>query len=197
MRFLIAAAALLAAALLPAHATEFRAPALSAPRVVALEPPLEKRVGAAVDASGRLRVGDVRGLDKAAAVPSWTPVKGGWVTRFTASSADASGLRVRLDLAELPGPVEVRVAGAGDTTIEPQAVDPRSGPEAWTAWTEGEVQTVEVFSRVQPWSGAVRIGAVVHFTASPFEKAAGSCTVPIVCSTNDVILDAAISVAKK
>src|SRR5438270_9893273 len=100
MRFLIACAAFAAAIVIPAHATEFRAPTRDAPRVVALPAPLEKSAGPTVDSSGRLRVAEVRALAKAAAVPQWQATSDGWVTRFTASSSGAEGLRVRLDLAE-------------------------------------------------------------------------------------------------
>ena len=196
MRRSLAAAALLAAAFLPAHAQVFRAPALAAPRVVSLAAPLEKAAAPSVDASGRLRVADVRALDKAAAVPQWRAADGGFVSRFTVTSSGASGLRVRLDLSEVPGPIEARVSG-GDATIETTAIDPRNGPEAWTAWTAGDTQVIEVFSRVRPWDGAVHVGAVLHFTESPFLKAAGTCTVPVTCTTNDSTLDAAIAQAKK
>src|SRR5437588_617226 len=108
MRFPVILAALCVAALSPAHAATFLAPALAAPAAVSLDAPLEKKA-AGVDDSGRLRASDV-----------------------------------------------------------------------------------------QPWDGAVRIGAIVHFTESPVAKAlSGSCTVPVNCSTNDAALDAAISRAKK
>ena len=98
MRHLLAAALLSAAAVLPAQADDFRAPALAAPRVVDLDAPLEKATAPAVDDSGRLRVGDVRPLEKAAAVPRWQAARGGFVSRFTVSSRGATGLRTRLDL---------------------------------------------------------------------------------------------------
>src|SRR3954469_1146730 len=112
MRLLIACAALAAAASFPVHALEFRSPARDAPRIVALPAPLEKSAAPAIDDSGRLRVAAGRGLAKGAVVAGWQRASDGWTTRFGAGSAGALGLRVRLDLAEAPGALEVRVQGA-------------------------------------------------------------------------------------
>ena len=196
MRLILAAAALAAAAVLPVHADLFRAPAIPAPLVVALEAPLEKAAAPAMDATARLRVADVRSLEKAAAIPQWRAAGSAFVSRFTVSSSGATGLRVRLDLAELPGGFDVRVSGA-DGEVNSMTVDPRNGPEAWTPWTAGDTQVVEVSSRTLPWDGAIHVGAVLHFTESPLLKAAGTCTVPASCTTNDAALDDAIAQAKK
>src|SRR5689334_17811671 len=136
---LLAIAAVVAAG--AAHAASFRAPRAPAPSVAALEAPLAKAAAPSVDDAGRLRVADVRALPKAASIPAWTPVAGGWISRFTVSSDGAAGLRTRLDLGAMPGDVEVRVQGTGE--VETQVVDPRNGPDAWTAWTEGDTQVVE------------------------------------------------------
>jgi hypothetical protein len=101
-------------------------------------------------------------------------------------------LRVRLDLSGATGVLEVRVQGA-DGQIVPMEIQP--GREiAWTPWTEGSTQAVEVFSRSPQ---KVSVGALLHFTASPLAKVAGSCTVPTMCTTNDQPLDAAIIQRKK
>ena len=196
MRRILLAASLALAAAIPVHAATFLAPRIPARALVDLPAPLEKRATREVDDSGRLRVGNVRGLAKAAAVPAWQAAGGRWVTRFSVRSADAEGLRVRLDLDAVPGAFDVRVQGT-DGAIEAMQVDPRRGPDAWTPWTEGDTQLVEIASDVRPAESAVRVGAVSHFDASPVAKAAGSCTVPINCSTNDTALDAAIAQAKK
>jgi hypothetical protein len=194
MRLLLACAALAASLLTTAHAA-FRAPGIDAPSVAALGP-MEKAAAPEVEPSGRLRVGSVRALAKAAALPQWTAFDGGYVTRATASSAGALGLRMRLDLAALPGAMEVRVRGA-DGRVESMTLDPAHGPQAWTPWTEGDTQEIEIYSAALPTEAAVNVGALVHFTASPFAKAAGSCTVPTSCSTNNATLDAAMAQAKK
>lgn len=171
----------------------FRAPSLAATQSVALAAPLQKSVSASAQpANGALRVADVRGLPKSAPVEQWIAIGGGYVARFDASSATAEGLRVRLDLAGLTDGVEVRVQGA-DGIIVPMRVQPGSAT-AWTPWTGGESQTVEIFSRTPQ---KVAVGALLHFTASPLAKVAGSCTVPTLCTTNDATLDTAIVQRKK
>ncbi|HUP30401.1 MAG TPA: trypsin-like peptidase domain-containing protein [Usitatibacter sp.] len=171
------------------------AQAATLPRIVAL-PSMEASSVSQGESSGRLKVGSVRALAKAAAMPQWTPYGEGFISRASASSAGALGLRVRLDLGVVPGTMEVRVRGEGDR-VESMLLDPVNGPEAWTPWTEGESQEIEIYSAVAPGEHAVSVGAVVHFTASPLAKAAGSCTVSTSCSTNSAVLDAAMAQAKK
>ena len=171
----------------------FRAPALAASQSVTLATPLEKSVAAPSDtAGGRLRVGTVRGLPKSAPVEQWVAIPGGFVARFDASSLEAQGLRVRLDVAGITESLEVRVQGA-DGPIVPMEIQPGTA-SAWTPWTAGAAQSVEVFSRTPQ---KVAVGAILHFTESPFAKAAGACTVPTMCTTNDSALDAAIAQRKK
>lgn len=171
----------------------FRAPSLPSTQSVSLEAPLQKSAGPrAQDVNGPLRVADVRGLPKAAAIEQWVAIPGGFVAHFDASSALAEGLRVRLDLAALTDSIEVRVQGA-DGVIVPMEVQAGSA-SAWTPWTEGSSQVVEVFSRAPQ---KISVGAILHFTDSPLAKAAGSCTVPTLCTTNDAALDAAIAQRKK
>jgi lysyl endopeptidase len=188
-----------AAALLPApfaHAQGFHAPGLRATTTIALDAPLEKSTGASMSEDGRLRVGFVRALDKAAPVTAWTRADGGFVTRIEASSPGSQGLRVKLELGTMPGAIEARVAGT-DGRIETMVVDPLHGNEAWTAWTVGETQVIELFSLVEPASSAVRVGGVLHFTESPLAKAASACTLSTACSSNDPTYDPAITERKK
>ena len=193
-RFLATVLVAIAAFAHPAFAATFRAPGQAAPAIVVLEA-MPKRLAAAVEENGRLRVGDVRDLPKAVLTPGWQAVAGGWVTRFTVTSAGAEGLRVKLALGAVPGMMDVRVQGAGD--VESMLIEPRNGPEAWTPLTDGDTQVIEVFSTVLPAANAVTVAAVVHQTASPLAKAAGTCTVPVNCSTGTPTLDTAIAQAKK
>jgi lysyl endopeptidase len=179
-----------------AAASGFRAPAL-APQVVALPAPLEKAAEPARDSGGKLKVGEVRALAKAAPVARWAGVEGGYVARVRAVSPTAQGLRVRLDLGAMPGAMELRVQGSGSGPIETMTVDPRLGPEAWTPWTEGDAQLIEVFSRVAPSTEAVAVGAIVHMSASPYAKAAAACTLSTACTTGDPALDAAVAERKR
>lgn len=171
----------------------FRAPSLAATQLIALAMPLEKSVSApSQPVNGALRVATVRGLPKSAPVEQWVATGGGFVARFDVASAEAQGLRVRLDVAGLTDAVDVRVRG-DDGQVVPMEILP--GREtAWTAWTEGSAQSVEVFSRTPQ---KMSVGAVLHFTESPLAKVAGSCTVPTMCSSGDAALDAAITQRKK
>jgi hypothetical protein len=101
---------------------------------------------------------------------------------------------VKLDLGAVPGALEIRVQGA-DGRVESMVADPVLGAEAWTPWTEGASQVIEVFSRFLPAADALRIGAVAHFTASPFAKAAGSCTLPTMCAPTDNALGSGVASA--
>jgi lysyl endopeptidase len=175
-------------------AVAFRMPGLAALQSFTLAaPPLEKSAATEERPGGRLAVGTVRGLPKAEPVRQWLHAGDGFVARFDAASQGAAGLRVKLEVAAIDAPIEVRVQGA-DSRVELMTVEPGRG-EAWTPWTEGAVQAIEIFSRAaQP----VSVGAIVHFTESPLAKAtAGTCTVPTMCTTNDAALDAAIAQRKK
>ena len=179
----------------PVARAQFKAPALATSADVSL-PVLEKSIEAAPPARGALRIGTVRAVAKAVSVEAWTAVNDGFVSRLHASSDGALGLRVKLDLAGVATPFEVRVQG-NDGRIEFMAVDPARVTEAWTPWTEGSEQLVEVFSPVALDPGAVRVGSVLHFTQSPFAKAAASCTLSTACSTGDAALDTAMAERKK
>ena len=176
----------------PTQPEFFRASHLPARKAVALSAPAQK--GAALlDERGRLRIGSVRPLPKAAAVDDWAAIPEGLVSRLIASSDEAQGLRVRLDVGRLEAPIEVRAQGV-DGRVEFMRVEPSQAPEVWTPWTPGSSQLIEIFSAGAPPEGAITIGAIVHFDESPFAKAAaGSCTVPASCTTNDNVLDAAIA----
>lgn len=186
---------LFAASALAAPAT-FRAP--SSPfQVVTLPAPKAAELAPAPAAGGPLKVGDVRALPRAVALARWEAVDGGFVARVRAESTGAQGLRVRLELGTVPGAMEARVQGSGADRIESQVLDPTVAGEAWTAWTEGQAQLIEVFSPVAPSSDAVRVGAMVHFDQSPLAKAAASCTLSTSCPSGDAALDAQIEERKK
>jgi hypothetical protein len=191
-------AALLALlAVCPPVAAGFRAPTLPAAPAVNLDAPAAKAFAAhSTDDRGRLRVGDVRPIAKAIATPAWQRSGRGFISRLRATSEGAAGLRVKLDLGTMPGAMEVRVQGDRGDVVS-MVVDPINGTEAWTPWTEGDSQVVEVFSPVAPAPDAVRIGALLHFTASPVAKAAATCTLSTACTSGDPALDALIAERKK
>ncbi len=175
----------------------FRAPRIAPVEAVELEAPAEKAAAPRVEASGLLRVADVRALPKSAPVTRWVPVAGGVVARLLATSETAEGLRVKLDLGVMPDTVEVRVQGSDSARVEMMTLDPLLGIEAWTPWTEGSTQLIELFSRAAPAAQAVSIGALLHFTDSPFAKAAATCTPSTACTSADPALDAMIAERKK
>ncbi|HET7731355.1 MAG TPA: PPC domain-containing protein [Usitatibacter sp.] len=191
IRLLLLSAALAALIPVPAAAAQPGGPAVLGPHEA-------KALALPAAAPGaRLKVGTVRALAKSAPLRDWAPTPRGFVARFSASSLGALGLRVRLDLDASLGPLEVRVHGPAGR-VEEMVVDPARGPEAWTPWTEGDTQEVEVFAAWLPPEGGVRLGAVLPFDASPIAKAAaGTCTVPTSCSTGDAVLDSAMAQAKK
>lgn len=175
---------------------QFRAAGLAPTQVVTLEPLEEKTPAPVVDGLGRLRVGIVRELEASSPLDAWTPRDGGFVTRLRTTSQGAAGLRVKLALGTVPGTMEVRAQGT-DGRVEMMAIDPAQGSEAWTPWTEGETQVVEIFSRVAPSQDAVSVSSLLHFATSPFANAAASCTLSTACSSADATLDAAIAERKK
>ena len=191
------AATLGLAGALAAHAgAAFHAPVLRPSVTISLPAPADKRTGASVADDGRLQVGFVRPLDKAVPLLQWNAADGGYVARFDATSPQAEGIRVKLELGTVPGPLEVRVVG-NDGVVESMTVDPLLGNEAWTPWTPGESQAIEVYSAVAPSAQAVRVSGILHFTESPLTKAAAACTLSTACSAQDAAFDAAITERKK
>jgi hypothetical protein len=175
---------------------QFKAPRMAATKITLAALTAEKLAASSASASGALRIGTVRDVPKSSAVETWTPIEDGFILRMQAKSEGALGIRVKLDLASLASRLEVRVQG-NDGRIESMSIDPSRGAEAWTPWTEGSEQMVEVFSPVAIDAGAVRVGGVVHFTDSPFTKAAASCTISTACTTGDPALDSAMAERKK
>jgi hypothetical protein len=175
---------------------QFKAPRVAATKVTLAAPTAEKSAAPGETPNGALRIGMVRDVAKSSAVETWTPVEDGFVLRMQARSEGALGIRVKLDLANITSRLEVRVQG-NDGRVEWMQVDSSRGAEAWTPWTEGSEQMVEIFSPGAIDAGAVRMGAIAHFTDSPFTKAAASCTISTACTTGDNALDSAMAERKK
>jgi hypothetical protein len=174
-------------------AQAFRAPWLAPVNAASLPAPLQKAASAPVSANAPRRVGSVRELAQPFALSAWAPVSGGFVARARVSSEGAIGLRVRLDLGVVPGEMEVRAQGT-DGRIETMVLDPTRGPQAWTPWTAGPTQVLELFTPVLPGNdAAVTIGALVHFDAPVIAKSAGTCTLETMCAANDASLGPGIA----
>jgi lysyl endopeptidase len=178
----------------------FRAPTLAAFALVSLPAPQREKAALVPQEvpGGPIRIGDVREIAQPARIVAWTHVTGGYVARFTVSSGSAPGIRAKLILGTVPGAFDVRVQGSDGSRIESMRIDPELGNEAWTPWTEGSSQLIELFSPVLPSPDAVSVAAIVHFTDSPFSaKAAGTCTLSTLCSSGNATIDAAILERKK
>jgi hypothetical protein len=161
-----------------------RAPGWAAAEVLAAA---EAKVSEAAVARGS-RVGSVRAVAKSTGA-AWTAVPGGWVARFALSSPGAAGLRAKLALPAGLADAEVVVRGA--TGAEEGAAV--SGEAAWTPWTAGDRQEVELFTRSYPTQAAA-VESIVHFDVPLTAKAtAGSCSPDVACSSGDAARDAAIA----
>jgi lysyl endopeptidase len=132
---------------------------------------------------------------------SWHAVTGGLIARLEVTSPRASGLRVGLRLANLAAGSELRVAGsdqpdvihlAGSHELE-QLVD--TGGLYWTAVTDGEGQSIELFvphgtGLVEP--PVIRVESSSHLlvalnSSADIAKAlgdSGSCQIDVVCRFN-------------
>ena len=175
----------------PEVAPQFRS---SAPFATRYQWPAEDKsaVPKAIDDGRRLAVGRVRDAPKSLAALDWQAVEDGRIARFTAADAGSLGLRARLDLDGKSGALDVRVQG-GDGRIESLRI-PAGAITAWTPWTEGDVQAIEIFAA---FPAQVALGAIVHFDLPLDAKAAGTCTVDVECTSGTPALDAAIADRKK
>jgi len=170
-----------------ARAFAFRAPLAPAWAVHALPP--AKTTGDRDESRGRV-VGGVREVDSpAGSPPQWQPVAGGWVARLAIASPGAAGLRARI---RLPAGIVTGEMVARGSDGEVHGSGAATG-EAWTAYTAGAQQEVEVFSRTRPASAPV-VESIVHFDVSPTAKdTAGACSPDVVCTSEDAARDAAIA----
>lgn len=195
-RWSLLAAALIAVAAHAAPAETFRAPRIVPELALDLGPAVEKAYEAPTLEGRPQRVATVRPSPAPHRLVRWIAVEDGYIARFVARAEGAHGLRVRLDLGPVPGPMEVRAAG-DDGRVFTMPLDPRVATQSWTPWTDGESQVVEVFSRVRPSPEALTVGALLHFDAPRTTKAAATCTVSTHCTSGNPVLDAAITEAKR
>jgi hypothetical protein len=151
----------------------------------------------------RAVIGIVREPDATPPLPSaadlaWVAVQGGQAAQMAITSPQAAALRVSIDLAGVPGDVEMVFFGSADPSrlvgpVRVADVLDRTSPW-WSPVTEGEAQTVELFvpGPGDPRSLALRAAGVSHLFAGPasgFAKRvqdigmAGSCNVDLPCSS--------------
>jgi lysyl endopeptidase len=184
----------------PAAALAWRAPNRVPVDLVSLPAPSQEKIAAGTsNVPGQpLKVATNQSLDNAIAVPHWSAAAGGFVAKVRVTSAEAAGIRTRLELGTVPGPIEVRVQGSDRSVLEFLSIDPTLGNTHWTPWTEGPSQVIELYSAVMPSPGAVSVSTIGHFSDSPLtaKTAAAICTVSAQCSTGNDVLDSAIAQAR-
>ena len=145
-----------------------------------------KAISPRLDA-GRLVVGSVRAAAKPSQPVTWLAVDGGFVARIAVASAGAEGLRAHLTLPEgFTGEIAARGVQGGVEAFATQ------GTDAWSAWTSGDRQEIEVFSRSLPYA-VPGVESLVHFDVNPAAKVAGTCSPDVACTSGDGTIDAAIA----
>lgn len=186
-------------------------PAVSAGELAALRAVNEGQAARAV--AKRVAIGLTRAAEYTPALPSasdlsWVAVPGGYAAQMSVTSPQAAALRVSFALAGVPANVEMVFFGSGDPShlVGPVRVGDIADRTAawWSPVTEGETQTVEIFSpgAADPAALSLRAQEISHLFAGPsdrFEKVstgcdpttgtgigcAGSCNVDLACSSLD------------
>jgi hypothetical protein len=150
----------------------------------------------------RLAIGVARsipaGARATAAGLQWTPVKGGYAARIEVTSPQAGALRLAIDLAGVPGEVEMVAFGSDDPARLAGPVRVADIPDRtlpwWSPVTDGETQTIEFFvpQGIDPARLGLKVSAASHlFTnlASGLAKRvseiglSASCNVDVKCSS--------------
>jgi len=167
----------------------------------------------------RVAIGLTRGAEYTPALPSaaslaWIAVPGGYAAQMSITSPQAAALRVSFALAGLPTDVQMVFFGSADPSrlVGPVRVGDIADRTAawWSPITEGDTQTVEIFSpgAMDPASLPLRAEQVSHLFSAPssrFEKTtsdigmAGSCNVDLPCSSlngDSAFVNAANAVAE-
>ena len=159
-----------------------------------------------------LRVGAVLASKAAPQVAQWeSQTDGSYITHIRIASANARGIRARLQLPPDMTVGEMRVAAHhGDVaTALPLSVS-RNG-EIWTPYTEGSTQIVEIQVRRQVPGDLIEVAAIGHFEMAlsslgnrdtPVLMAtgpgtAGRCSPDIVCTANNTGIDTALEERRK
>jgi lysyl endopeptidase len=154
-----------------------------------------------------LRVGSIFESGHPAAAPKWQVVRDGSVTQFRVSSKAAKGIRAKLALPTGVTLGEIRVRAPNEPVALGVPLTAAYQGEIWTPYTEGEVQLVELFTPQRAEGLPMRVVEIVHFErslnldgggggeASANQIAAG-CTIDVTCTTNNTVLDDAMSEAR-
>ena len=128
----------------------------------------------------------------------WSAVAGGQAAQFAVTSPQAGSMRLAIDLAGVPGEVEMVVFGSAaparlEGPVRVADVRDRTAPW-WSPLTEGETQTVEFFvpAGLDASRLALRVMRASHLfstLSSGFTKQladigfSGACNVDLACST--------------
>jgi hypothetical protein len=148
----------------------------------------------------RFTIGLARAIPSApitASTMSWASVPGGHAARAAITSPGAGSLRLAIELAGVPGDVEMVFFGSGGARLEGPVrvgdIADRTGTW-WSPLTEGETQTVEFFvpGAHEPGALSLAVTAASHVFSAPSTGlakrlqdigTAGSCNVDLPCSS--------------
>ena len=185
----------------PELRVQVRLPAVSQGELAALR--AVNQGGATRAVAKRVAIGLTRAPEYTPVMPSaadlsWIAVPGGYAAQMSVASPQAAALRVSFALAGVPADVQMVFFGSADPShlVGPVRVGDIADRTAawWSPVTEGETQTVEIFSpgASDPAALALHAQGVSHLFTGPssrFEKTtsdigtAGSCNVDLPCSS--------------
>jgi lysyl endopeptidase len=157
-----------------------------------------------------LQVGRTRVLSdaqlKSSRAAGWQPVAGGYVWRMSVTDPTAAGMRTKLAMPAALAQAQLRVAGPDGVVVKQPIASSISNGEVWSGYTDGETQTIEVFSPVDP-GPAVQpaVTESVYFYESlnapralaAQKQVSGACNRDVQCGSGDPALDAAMAETKK
>jgi hypothetical protein len=128
---------------------------------------------------------------------AWRPVQGGHAARVAVTSPEAGSVRLAIDLAGVPGDVEMVFFGSGDPArlegpVKVGDIPDRTSPW-WSPLTEGETQAVEFFvpSKHAATKLPLAVVGLSHLFTTPSSRFAkrlqdigdaASCNVDLPCS---------------
>jgi lysyl endopeptidase len=157
-----------------------------------------------------LEVGRTRTLSdaqvKSSRTAGWQPIAGGYVWRASVTDPGAAGVRTKLTMSSALSQAQLRVAGPDGIAVKQPIASSLFNGEVWGGYTDGETQTIEVFSAVDPGpSVQPAVAESVYFyesltaprTLAAFKQNSGACNRDVQCGSGDPALDAAIAETKK
>jgi lysyl endopeptidase len=166
--------------------------------------PLEGALGQKLYATGRTReLGPLQQKSLKQAV--WQQIDGGYVWRVSVTDTYSSGIRSKLDIPEQLQNAQLRVAGVGGQSVTQAIAVTTHNGSVWGGYTEGDTQTIEVFSAHNPGMDVQpKLVETTHYfqkleprsSASIVQKS-GACNKDVQCGSGNAALNAAMAETKK